>query len=239
MRTIVYKDKDIPQDEYNQLLNEYSIFIKKHTGIVCTFWTKEYDYSDYPTVLDTDGDDVMRPAFIEDFVKETTKSYSDYGADHIVTLIHEKNWKSGRTATRKGIWGTNYSYRYGNYQLHYCRWDKRNLANSFGTLYHEMFHSFDALIKVEAGIDIEPILAVSSFDAEIVHGGDSKYDYIRYQENTDVLKAIVPYLASAYRVRLEKHTKHMNGLKITVIGLLERLVDLYRQRLYQKTINKK
>lgn len=234
MRALVFKDKDIPQAEYNQLLKDYSAFIKKHTGIVCTFWTKEYDYSDYPTVLDTDGDDVMRPSFLADLAKETSKNYNEYGTDHLVTLIHESNWKSGSTANRKGIWGTNYSYRFGNYQVHYCRWDKKNIANTFGTLYHEMFHSFDALTQVETGINLNKVLGVTAFDNEIVHGKNTDYKYIRYQENTDVLKKIAPFLVSAYQVRLKKHAEYTKGLQLTVISLLERLVALYRQRLYKK-----
>lgn len=234
MRVVVYKDKRITQKVYDKLIADYSSFIVKHTNITPIFWTEEYDYSDYPTYLDTDGDDVMRPSFIEDFVKKTTSKYSNYGADHIVTLIHQDNWKSGKTATRKGIWGTNYSYRYGNYQVHYCRFDNTNLANSFGTLYHEMFHSFDALIQVETGVDIQPILQVKAFDAEIVHGASPDYKYIRYQENTDALAKLAPYLKSAYLARQNKHTEAIKGMQLTIISLLEKLVEIYRQRLYKK-----
>jgi hypothetical protein len=241
MRTLIYKDIKIPQAEYDKLLKEYGAFIKKSTGITVTFWTVDYDYTDYPTYLDTDGDDVLRPNFLQDLAKEVTKNYGDYGTDNVVTLIHEDNWKSGRTATRKGIWGTNYSYKYGNYHVQYCRWDKKNPVNSLGTIIHEqIWHPADALIKVELGININPIVGVSNWDADVVHGGDKRFTYVRsLEDNASTLKVIAPYLASAYRKRVEKHEIYTKGLQNTAIGLLERVVELLKQRLYQKNGVKK
>lgn len=240
MRNVVYLDTKIPKKEYEQLLTDYSAFIKKNTGISPIFWTHDYDFTDYPTVLDTDGDDVMRPDFLQDIAQEVTAKYGDYGTDNIITLIHQDNWKSGSTPTRKkGIWGTNYSYKYGPYHVQYCRWDKKNPANTFGTLYHEQYHTYDALVKVELGIDVNPILKVHAFDADVVHGGKEPHKYIRYNENADTLKVLAPYLSSAYTKRLSKHTEHIKGLRLTAIGLLERLVTLYRERLYQKNGNPK
>jgi hypothetical protein len=238
MRCLIYKDIKIPQAEYNKLLKEYSAFIKKQTGVTVTTWTVDYDYTDYPTILDTDGDDVLRPDFLQNIAKEVTKNYGDYGTDNVITLIHQYNWKSGKTATRKGIWGTNYSYKYGNYHVQYCRWDKKQV-NTFGTINHEIDHTFDALIQVETGININPILGVTAYDADTTHGGKKPYKYIRYQENADKLKVIAPYLASAYAKRLEKHVIYTKGLQNTAIGLLERVVELWKQRLYQKNGIKK
>jgi hypothetical protein len=246
MRTVVYKDIKIPQKEYNQLLSDYAAFITKHTGIKPVFWTYDYDYTNYPTNVDQDGDDVPRPTMLQAIADDVTAKYGNYGADHIVVLIHESNWKSGATATRKGISGTNYSYRFSNYHLQYVRWWKRRgkstaqeLINTFGTLYHEQHHALDALIKVELGIDVNPILGVKAWDSGITHGGEKPWQYIQYQDNVESLKKIAPYLTSAYAKRAEKHEGHIKGLKLTAIGLLERLVTLYRERLYQKNGNPK
>jgi len=239
MRNLVFKDIKIPQAGYSAFIKEYSDFILKQTGIKCTFWTIDKDFTDYPTVIDSDGDDVVRPDFLQDLANEVTAKYSEYGTDNVITLIHQDNWKSGKTATRKGIWGTNYSYKYGNYHIQYCRWDKKNKANTFGTVNHEIDHTFDALIKVEIGIDVNPILGVTKYDAETTHGGNPKYKYIRYDENADKLKVIAPYLISAYAKRLEKNEMYMKGLQNTAIGLLERLVTIWKQRLYKKNGNKK
>jgi hypothetical protein len=240
MRVIVYKDIKIPQDAYDKVMWDYADFMQKHAGLPKVFVTTvDYDFTDYPTVLDSDGDDVMRPDFWQKFAKEVTTKYGDYGYDNVITLVHQDNWKSGKTATRKGIWGQNLSYKHGNYHMQYCRWDKKNPANTFGTINHEIDHTFDALIKVEIGVDINKILGVTAYDNETTHGSNPRFKYIRYQENAYKLQIIGPYLVSAYRKRVEKHEIHIKGLQNTAIGLLERLVGLYKQRLYQKNGNPK
>jgi hypothetical protein len=237
MRNIVFKDTKISQTSYDKLVTEYTAFIKKHTGITPIFYTIDKDYTDYPTVLDTDGDDVMRPDFLQDIADDVDMKYGEWGGDNIITLIHSDNWKSGKTATRKGIWGTNYSYKYNNYHIQYCRFDARNGANSFGTLYHEQHHTFDALIKQELGIDINPIIAVKSWDSAVTHGGEAPWSYIRYQENTDSLKKLAPYLTAAYKKRQDRHIEAVKGMQFTIIGLLEKLVYLYKAKLNQKNGN--
>jgi hypothetical protein len=246
MRVLIYLDTKIPPVEYAKLIKDYGAFIKKHTGITVTFWTEQKDFTDYPTVLDSDGDDVIRPNFLQQLIDDTEVHYGDYGADNIITLIHEDNWKSGSTATRKGISGTNYSYKYGNYHVQYCRWWARKgksveqeLINTFGTINHEIDHTFDALVQVETGININSILGVTAYDADTTHGGKKPYKYIRYQENADKLKVLAPYLASAYRKRVEKHEIYTKGLQNTAMGLLERVVTLWKQKIYQKNGIKK
>jgi uncharacterized short protein YbdD (DUF466 family) len=232
MRTIVYKDKLIPKEAYDVLLADYSAFIIDNTGIKPTWYTIDYDYTDYPTILDTDGDDVMRPNFIQNIADDVDAKYGLWGADHIVTLIHSDNWKSGSTPTRRGIWGTNYSYKYNNYHIQYVRWDKKNPINSFGTLNHEQDHSYDALIKQEIGVDVNPILGVSNYDKYTTHGGRpgeearAYHGYIKYQENASKLKVLAPYLVAAYAKRLERHTEHIKGMQLTIIGLLKEIVLL-------------
>lgn len=233
MRTTIYKDTKIDKAELDKVISDYSAFIKKNTGITCIFWVVDRDFTDYPTVLDTDGDDVMRPAFLKDLAKEVTAKYGDYGTDNVITLIHSDNWKSGKTADRRGIWGTNYSYRYGHYHVQYARWDAKNPANTFGTINHEIDHTFDALIRVELGVDVHPILGVSVYDTDVTHGGIAPHKYIRYKENAAKLKVLAPYLAAAYAKRQEKHTLYIKGLQNTALGLLEQLVTLWKERLYK------
>jgi hypothetical protein len=238
MRNIVFKDTKISQTAYDKLVTEYTAFIKKQTGITPIFYTIDKDYTDYPTVLDTDGDDVMRPDFLQDIADDVDMKYGEWGGDNIITLIHSDNWKSGKTATRRGIWGTNYSYKYNNYHLQYCRFDARNGANSFGTLNHEIDHSLDALIKQELGININPILGVVDYDKNTTHGQPEAYHaYIRYQENAAKLKVLAPYLVAAYKKRQDRHTEAVRGMQFTIIGLLEKLVYLYKAKLNQKNGN--
>lgn len=239
MRNVIYLDKKIKKEEATSVFNEYRAFIKAYTGITPSFTFIERDFTNYPTVLDSDGDDIMRPAFLHEIADEVDTTYGAYGTDNIITLIHQDNWKSGKTATRKGIWGTNYSYKYGNYHVQYCRWDKKNPANTFGTINHEQDHTYDTLVKVEIGVDVNPILGVTNYDADTTHGGKAPHKYIRYDENAAKLKVLAPYLKAAYAKRLEKHTDSIRGKQLTIISLLEKLVELLKARRYQKNGNHK
>jgi len=248
MRNIVYKDLKIPQAEYEQVIADYIAFLKKYAGLAPVFWTVPHDFSDYPTFVDTDGDSVIRPAFLQDLADKVTAHYGKDAVDNIITLIHEDNWKSGKTATTKGIWGTNYSYRFGNYHVQYCRWDKDNQTNTFGTLNHEQDHTYDALIKVELGIDINPILGLQNYDLQSTHGSKNSalpayHAYIRHKENADKLKVLAPYLQSAYQKRLNRHTEALRGrvvgLQKTIISLLEKLIYQLKMKQNQKNGNPK
>lgn len=238
MRNIVFKDKTIPEKEYAKLLTQYTAFHKKTSGLSPTYVTIDYNFSDYPTVLDSDGDDRVTDKFMNELVAIAETRYGKYGTDNIKLLIHLDNWKSGKTATRKGIWGTNFSYKYGVYHVQYLRWDDKNIANSFGTFNHEDDHSYDALIQTEIGVDVRPILGVANYDRQTTHGQAPAYhSYIKYQENADKLKVLGPYLKAAYAKRLERHTEAVKGKQRTIISLLEKLVYLYKQRLNKKDGN--
>lgn len=233
MRTIVYKDIKIPPKSYDELIKAYSDFITKQTGIVPVWYTHDYDFTDYPTVIDTDGDDIIRPDFLQQIADEVTTKYGDWGADHIVTLIHEDNWKSGATSTRRGISGTNYSYRFNNYHVQYVRWWKRKgkseaqeMINRFGTLNHEQDHSYDALISRELGVDIRPILGVVNYDKNTTHGEPVAYHgYIKYQENAQKLRVMAPYLKKAYQSRKEKHLEPLKAVQRQIIAFLQGLLN--------------
>lgn len=225
MRNIIVKDKTIPQKDYDVLVSDYASFIKKATGITVTTTTIDYNFKDYPTVIDADGDDRPTNKFLTELKDIAETRYGKYGFDNLIVLIHQDNWKSGKTATRKGIWGSNYSYTYGPYHVQYCRFDKRNKANSFGTLNHEIDHSFDALIQTEIGININPILKVSNYDRNTTHGVAPAYHpYIRWKENEAKLKVMAPYLKSAYQKRLERATEDIKADQKSLIKVLQSAV---------------
>lgn len=241
-RNIVYKDTKIPQKEYEEVMSEYAAFIKKNAKFTPNFVTVEYDFTDYPTYVDTDGDAVIRPNFLQGIADEVTEKYGEFGADNIITLIHQDNWKSVKTKNTKGIWGTAWSYKFGNYHVQYCRWDKKNPANTFGTINHEQDHSYDSLVKVELGININPILGVKDYDRDTTHGG-SYHGYIRYQENAKKLQVLSPYLIAAYKKRLEKHEASLVGKKNTlykgIIATIEKWLYENSKKLNQKNGNPK
>ena len=240
MRNVFIKDKLIKQKDFDSLMKEYAAFHKSTTGLTITNLVIEYNFTNYPTIIDGDGDDRPTDKFITELKDIAVTRYGEYGFDNLVLFIHQDNWKSGKNATRKGIWGTNYSYRYGPYHVQYCRFDKKNPANSFGTLNHEQDHSYDALIKTEIGVDVNPILGVLNYDRQTTHGMAPAYHgYIRYKENEAKLKVLGPYLQSAYKKRLERSTTSLIGTQKTIISLLEKVVYTYKQYLNRKNGNPK
>jgi len=236
MRHTILKDKKITNKAYLEWVKEDIAFWEKHLGITPTYEVIDTDYTNYPTWTDQDGDIRPQPSYLQSLTNLVVKKYGDFGTDFIMVMIHEDNWKSDATPDIKGdgIWGTNYSYVYGKQCLDYCRWDKDNLANTFGTAYHERHHSFDAIIKVEIGHDILPDLGVKLYDHEITHGNSKPWKYIRHKENLNSLKIMKPYLVKAFAERERKHEEVIKGLMGTVINLASQVVYLLKMKANQK-----
>ena len=195
------------------------------------------DYSNYPTYIDSDGDIRPTNSFLVNETDWVFNRYGKWGTDHVFILIHEDNWRSD-PAGKKGIWGTNYSNIYHGYQVHYCRYDRDNIANSLGTFYHELMHSLDALIATETGVNIAPLIPVENWDRSVVHGQNYKFRYIRHKENIEVVDKIKPYLLTSYKNRANRHKEYV-GLMVDVVQLLQTMVVLLRQQLNRKNgVNK-
>lgn len=231
MRHIIFKDSKI--ENIKAWKKEDTAFWKEHLGITPTYEVIDIDFSDYPTYVDEDGDIRPTAQYLQKLTDMAVRKYGEFGFDFLIVLVHEDNWKSD-TDTTKGIWGTNYSYVFGKQCLEYCRWDKDNSANTFGTIYHERHHSFDALIKVELGINIEPILNVFRYDAEITHGGSQPWKYIRHKENLDSLRLMKPYLLQAFQKRRERHEEDLMGMQRTIIKLATQVLYLLRAKMNRK-----
>lgn len=234
MRHVVLKDKKIESLKVWQ--KEDIAFWKEQLGIVPTYEVIDVDFSDYPTYVDEDGDIRPTQAYLQSLTDLVVKKVGQFGCDFIIMLVHEDHWKSDTTPDIKGdgIWGTNYSYTFGKQCLEYCRWDKDNPANTFGTAYHERHHSFDALIKVETGVNIEPILGVTGYDKSITHGGAKPWKYIRHKENLDSLRLMKPYLIQAFEKRRERHEEDLMGMQRTIIKLATQVLYLLRAKLNRK-----
>ncbi len=264
MRHVICKDKLI--ENIKPWKKEDIAFWKEHLGITPTYEVIDMDFSDYPTYVDEDGDIRPTAEYLKSLNDMVVKKFGEFGMDFIIMLVHEDNWRShgplwekikekNMIKKDKGIWGTNMSYVYGKQCLDYCRWDKDNPANTFGTAYHERKHSFDAIIKVELGIDINPIveahlrakysddLRVISYlnkngfrwDRDVVHGGmNPPFAYIRWKENEDILPVIKPYLLQAFEKRKERHEEEMIGMQRTIIKLATQVLYLLRAKMNRK-----
>jgi hypothetical protein len=231
MKTVVLKDHLIEKDECLALLDEFSEFIEKHTGITCEFYVEGYDFSRVPTVPDPDGDLKPTQAYRTALNQEVNDRYGDYGVDNVVMLVHENNF------TFKGIWGQNWSYIYNKHSFQLSRWDRDNSVNTFNTLYHEIAHSFDAVVLTETGVEIDDIVEkeynITNFDwdRDFVHGNSPLFPYIGHRgfvRDGKMLKILAPYLRDAYQKRRDRQ-------KLPLLKkIVELLSTLLRLRLKQK-----
>ncbi len=244
MRHILLKDKKITATALKKWQEEDVAFWEKHIGVTPTYEVIDTDYTTYPTYVDEDGDIRPTAVYLQSLNNVATKKVGDYGCDFIIVLIHEDNWRSHgvlweelkkkfNITKEKGIWGTNFSYIYGKQCLDYCRWDKDNPANSFGTIYHERHHSLDAIIKVELNVDVNPLLGTTKYDAEITHGGKFPWRYIRHKENLDSLKVMAPYLRDAFQKRRDMNDGTINKMQ-TIITLATKVLYLLRMKANRK-----
>lgn len=230
MRFVIKADEKITERKLQNLLSKFSDFCQQNIGRVPDFYIEWTDFTSVPTEPDRDGDLKPTNAYLKGITKDVYERYTNWGTDHVVLLVHEDNW------IFRGIWGTNWSNKYYSYQVHLSRFDDRNPANSFGTLYHEMMHSLDALIKTTIGFDVNSLELAPSWDKYCVHGGrpdrvgTTKWEYIRYQENVSALRKIAPYLRKSYTRRKALHDKQINLME-KVIVLLEKLLVLRRRNL--------
>lgn len=226
MRICLKQDFKITDEESNELQRQFTDLYYENAGITPVFYVEKTDYTSYPTYIDSDND--IRPSskYLAEITKEVYSRYGEFGTDHIVVLIHEDNWLSD-TDTTKGIWGTSYSNLWGHsYHLQYVRFDRDNVANQLGTLYHEIMHSHDNLIKVTLGADVHQLMGLD-WDEKIVHGKGVNYKYIRYKENLDALQYIAPLLKRAYAKRKDLHMKD-NKILYAIIDLIQKFLIKYR-----------
>lgn len=222
MRILIKKDQLIPTAELKDLQTQIAAFYKQWTGLKLTFFVEEMDYTHVPLETDSDGDTKPTTFYRNSLMDDVIKRYTDYGTDHVIMLVHEDNWRF------KGIWGQNWSLVHGSMHFELCRWDRDNIANSFGTMYHEIHHSHDALVQHELGIDVDKIVRVDDWD-QITHGKAEGSSYIRYKQNADSIEMIAPQLKAAYANRLKEYNK--------TISLMNKLISVARQLIGLKKAN--
>lgn len=223
-RFLILKDKKITDEQLKELERQFTDLIKEATGLIPVFFVEERDYTQVPTEKDGDGDLKPSKAYMTALMAEVHKKYGNYGVDSVVPLVHQDNW------VFKGIWGTNFSNVYYQYHVHLCRFDKKNIANSLGTLYHEWMHSLDALIKTHTGFDVTTLFGVP-YDQFVVHGGrpgkegTTEWKYIKWKDNTKALKLMAPYLVKAYAVRKELYLEPYRNVQLMFISWLRSFIN--------------
>jgi len=230
MKILLLADNNIKQNHIDKLKNDFIDFIHTYTGLTPEFFIERKDFTSYPTSIDSEGDVRLTPDFIKSITDDIYQRYAEE-IDHVAFLIHQDNWQSD-DGVRK-IWGTNYSNIYNGYQVHICRYDKRNQVNTFGTFYHEVHHSLDALILTYTGTNIAKLIGEPNWDIDITHGRSAVWDYIRNRENRESLIYAAPYLKLAYAKREAIFSKKV-GLYNKLIGLAIQYITLLKIRQNQK-----
>lgn len=232
MRLVIKADFKITDEQLTELERQFTDLYYEHAGITPRFFIERHDYSSVPTELDGDGDKKPTKAYITAITNDIYKRYNEFGTDHVILLVHQDNW------IFDGIWGTNWSNVYHSYHVELCRFDKKNMANSLGTIYHEVMHSHDALIKTTIGVNVTKEMGFD-WDRFAVHGGrpdkefTTEWKYIRYKENTAALNRISKWLRESYQKRLDLHNKHIGMMK-TVIALAQQVIILTRALINKK-----
>lgn len=218
-RFVILKDKLITRDQLNELEKNFADFLEDKADLDVQFYVEEYDFGGVPIEEDPDGDTKPAAHYRKALADAVYAKYGSWGTDSVVMLVHRDNWRF------KGIWGINYSNIYHGYHFHVCRFDNRNIANSLGTLYHEWMHCLDALIKTEVGVDINKIVGLD-WDRFLVHGGrpgkegTTKWKYIKWKDNAEVLTEITPHLQDAYARRKEMYLEPVRNVQWRIISVL-------------------
>ena len=102
MRILIIHDTKINQTELTTLKSQFTDWMKTNAEIKPTYKLLPYDYSDYPTYPDSDGDQRPTPTFLTKLKNEAYKLYRDT-VDHVVVLVHQDNWKSDPPGPNNGI----------------------------------------------------------------------------------------------------------------------------------------
>lgn len=211
MRCLFFVDEKVPEDELNQVLDEVKELYKRNTDIdldiVVRFWP--LPALPFETYYDTyRGVSQKYLGNIAQLVE------AEYGKrfDQITLVVADENWAPSRDKTP--VWGWNISAGIRGYEVQQCRFDTvradraGRIANSVGTIYHEMMHSHDGFCYRVFGATLEflPALDVlpGMYDAQIVHGEGKKWEYIRWKENQEALRVIGPVLKAACEVRKQQ-----------------------------------
>lgn len=225
MRIVIKKDTFISNSDLQRTLDDFRDFMQEHMDITPEYFVEEHHYVNVPLAPDDDGDLKPTDAYFGQVTDAVYDRYGEFGTDHVILMVHEDNW------VFDGIWGTNLSGVYHSYHVELCRYDKGNMANTFGTLYHEIAHCWDSLVPAALDISLNEKLGYD-WDT-VVHGQHSGADYIRYQENTFFLKRAASYVKAAYEKRRELY-KQRRGLMQKLLHLLERKLFLLRQKANRK-----
>lgn len=238
MRLAILKDVNIPEKEYDQVLDEVSALYKQSAGIDLDTFTEERHFDDLWTEVYYNNYRGVAKPLLRTFTMDLENRFGKR-FDNLVVMPTAENW---RPIEDSGIWGWNVVGSMRGYQVQQVRFDTNRqdlngrIYNSVGTLYHEIMHSHDSFIYRMNGVRIEDWFSgdmwVKDWDDDVVHGGRDygghpHWQYIRHKENTEALERIQHQLRAAYDRRKEQFN---NGTPMT-----DRISEGYRNSVMRLT----
>jgi hypothetical protein len=213
-------DNKIRQDQLDQTKKEVGAIYKNNTGVTVKWHEERRDFTSYPKEVYWGGYEGLQTSYISQVTKEINSRWHEE-IDCVVFFIHRDHWNLN------GVWGWNHSATFSGYGVQQCRFDSRNVANSIGTLWHEMHHDLDTFCFTYTGQRVETFVDVPNWDNSITHGEHPAWSYIRHKENQDSLKRIAPLFVAALEKRRALFTKRI-GLMQEIIRLAEQVIVLQR-----------
>lgn len=226
MRILVLKDEKIGKVNCNYITKQVGAIYSDNTPVTPTFHVEERDFEDLIFSDYYGGNLGIDQSLLRVICNDVYNRWQEE-IDYVTFLVHEDNWHAGR------VWGWNLSAKFNGYEVNQVRYDKDNTANTVGTFYHETMHAVDSFIFRNTGVHIEPIVGVTDWDHAVVHGGDARYDYIRYKHNTDALSAVGDLLKKASDARVALFEKKV-GLYKQIIQKMQQVLELQRMLLMQR-----
>lgn len=223
MRTIILCDNTIPEEEMQETLAEFKKIYKK-VGIDCTFDIQREDMSDLPFDEYRNNSLGITKSYLKSRANALKAQYN-YRYDFVLFWVAHNHYKP----QKQNIWG--WAVAGGFYEILQCRFETRKgrskeniIANSLGTLYHEMMHTHDSTLFRYKRLHAEDYVGLprGMWDDCVVHGKCGGYKYIGREngmENQEALEAIAPYLKKALQVRKDRHQTH--------ISIIQKLIDAY------------
>lgn len=229
MNILILKDTPVDHPKLEGVMREIASLYTTNTGITPIFHVEERDFSELEYSEYTESGALgIEKSYLDAYCKEVYSRWAEE-IDLVIFLVHDKNWKPGDfNYSKQKVWGWNISNAYSGYQVEQCRWDPVREVNSVGTMYHEIMHSHDSFIYSYLGYWIHKMVGVTNWDEDCVHGRSDKWDYIRYKENQEALRAIREPLFYAFQKRREIFDKKVSKMRQT-IQLLQQAVVLLNQ----------
>jgi len=241
MNILVLLDKTAHKLNFGQVTREVGEIYKKNCDIDIKWFIEDFDYTSYPIQQYWGGYYGMNQNWLREQCATIYKRYAEE-IDCVVFAPTSTNWTLDREdiVGANKVWGWNMSALFSGYGVQQIRVAQlsnastaNNIANTLGTLYHEVHHDADTFVFNYTGEVVETMANVQSWDNGITHGGEAPWQYIRHKENQRSLELIAPALKKAIANRRALFEEKVGAMQ-TIIQLANQYIVLLRAKLAEQ-----